>query len=321
MRAGGGGQLAWNGDNTPSLKWPKVVGCGGTLGLFAPSHKFCPQELERAVATLRGWGFQVKIPKGLNRHYHYLAGETQHRLDIFKGLMEDDQVDGLLAVRGGFGCQHLLPHLKEYWPKWTTKAIFGFSDLTALHLARYQATGVLGYHAPVAVSLGKATLGAVRGAAVGADRISQLELKKTFLAGLREGSWIFPPKDVLKPGVATGPLLGGNLTLITALLASPWLPDFSGAILMVEEVDEPAYRLDRLLTTLKHSPIWNQAQGLVFGKLARCGTSAETNRLLKEAASDFNGPVIRNASFSHLGRNRPFPVGAIATLEAHGSQS
>ena len=306
----GGAQLIWGEDNSLGFKWPQTVGPGGTLGLFAPSHKFCPNELNRSIAHLNAWGFKVKVPRNLGRHYHYLAGETQHRLDIFSQLMEDNGVDGLLAVRGGFGCQHLLPHLRECWGKWSAKAIFGFSDLTALHLARLKASGVVGYHSPMAVSLGKAN------PEMGANRVSQLELKKSFSTGLHDGSWVFSPRDILKPGKVTGPLIGGNLALIAALLGSPWLPDFSGAILMIEEVDEVPYRLDRLLTTLKHSQIWGQAAGLVFGQLARCGPSSEVSRLIKEAAHDFSGPVLKNAPFGHLGRNRPFPVGALATLEA-----
>ena len=306
----GAGRLIWGGESAPDFRWPKAVGFGGTLGLFAPSHKFCPEELSRAIVKLTAWGFRVKMPKNLGRHYHYLAGETQHRLDIFSQLMEDNEVDGLLAVRGGFGCQHLLPHLGECWGKWPAKAIFGFSDLTALHLARLKVSGVIGYHAPMAVSLGKSN------PELGANRVSQLEFKKALLTGLREGSWDFSPRDILKPGEVSGPLIGGNLTLIGALLGSPWLPDFSGSILIIEEVGELPYRLDRLLTTLKHSQIWSQAVGLVFGQLANCGTSSEVSRLLKEAAYDFNGPVLRNAPFGHLKRNRPFPVGALATLEA-----
>jgi muramoyltetrapeptide carboxypeptidase len=285
---------------------------GAAIGLFAPAHAFDRGEMERGAAMLRSWGLTVKIPKKLGRRDRYLAGDDAHRLAVLAELMEDESVDGLMAVRGGFGCQRLLPALAPLWSRWPAKPIFGFSDLTALHLARFQASGVAGYHAPMVVSLGKAAPGQL------ADRPSQADLRRALTSGDRSGGWAFAPRDILKPGHAEGPLLGGNLTLLTALASGPWLPDFTGAILLVEDIDEPPYRLDRLLTTLRQSPIWERAAGLVFGAFTRCGPPAEVRRLLKEAAADFAGPVLCRAPFGHEARNRLFPIGALAELKAQG---
>ncbi|MDL2226951.1 LD-carboxypeptidase, partial [Deltaproteobacteria bacterium OttesenSCG-928-M10] len=127
--------------------------------------------------------------------------------------------------------------------------------------------------------------------------------------------WNFSGRSVIKKGRADGPALGGNLTLVAALLAGPWLPDFEGAVLFLEEVDEPAYRLDRLLTTVRHSPMWTRARALVFGQFTRCGPPAEVNRLLREAAAGFAGPVLFNAPFGHESRNRFLPLGAMVAIE------
>lgn len=300
--------LTWNGQTPPGAAWPADLAPGATIGFFAPAHHFDRGEMLRGAARLRSWGFEVKIPGELSRRRHYLAGTDEHRLAIVTELMEDDRVDGLMAVRGGYGCQRLLPALAPLWKKWPPKPIFGFSDLTALHLARFQASGVLGFHSPMAVSLGKESPAKM------VDRLSQSDLRRVLTTSGRSGGWTFAARDALKPGRAVGPLLGGNLTLVTALLASPWLPDMSGAILLLEEVDEAPYRLDRLLTTLRQSPVWRQAAGLVFGRFTKCGSPAEVGRLLREAADGFNGPVLRNAPFSHGRRNRLFPVGAMAEL-------
>lgn len=305
-------QLGWSRELSPGYFWPDTVGAGGVLGLFAPAGGYDPDELKRGVAVLHSLGFEVKIPKKLGLRHHYLAGRIQHRFDIIKELMEDPGVDGLMAVRGGFGCQHLLPRLAECWSEWPSKPVFGFSDLTALHLARLRATGVVGYHAPMVSSLGKSD------PTLQADSLSLGELKGTLTGGGYCGRWSVSSRDILKSGEACGPLLGGNLTLVCSLLASPWLPGFAGSILMLEEVDEPPYRLDRLLTTLQQSPLWFLAGGLVFGRMTRCGPVSEINRLLKEVAVNFNGPVIRNAPFGHLSRNRVFPVGATGFIKAEG---
>ncbi len=311
MRSVSGGRLSWSGETGPGVRWPAAIGPGATVGLFAPAHHFDREEMVRGAEVLRSWGVEVRIPKGLFRRQRYLAGDDAHRLEILAELMADDAVAGLVAVRGGYGCQRLLPGLAECWADWPAKPIFGFSDLTALHLARFQAAGVVGFHGPMVASLGKAD------ARERADAPSQADLRKALLTADRSGGWTCSPRDVLRPGRARGPLLGGNLTLVTALAASPWRPDFTGAILLLEDVDEAPYCLDRLLTILRYSPIWAEAAGLVFGGFNRCGPPEEVNRLLREAAGEFPGrPVLRHAPFGHSSRNRLFPVGATAVLEA-----
>ncbi len=302
--------MTWQGPRA-GWRWPETPGPGARVGLFAPAHRFDRGELERGAGLLRSWGFEVLIPRGLNQKFHYLAGTDRHRLEVIGQLMADESVKALVAVRGGFGCQRLLPPLAELWARWPDKPIFGFSDLTALHLARLAAGGPVGFHSPMAVSLGKSEAAAL------ADRRSREDLKQALMNGARSGGWTFSSQQVLRPGRARGPLLGGNLTLLTALLSSPWLPDCQGAILTLEEVDEPPYRLDRLLTILRQSPVWTKASALVFGRFTRCGPPAEVRRLIHEAAEDFPGrPVLINAPFGHLSRNRLFPVGAAGLVEA-----
>jgi muramoyltetrapeptide carboxypeptidase len=296
------GRLSWGGG---AARWPNRLEPGATLGLFAPAGPFDEQKLERGLETARSWGFTVKAPRGLFRSAHkYLAGTDRERLALMTALMEDESVAGLWAARGGYGCLRLLPALAERWADWPPKPIIGFSDLTALHLARLKCAGVIGCHGPMGVSLAQA------------DRISREDLKASLLAPNRRAAWAFTEADILKKGAAAGPLIGGNMCLIVSLLAGPWRPDFEGAILMLEEVGEPAYRLDRLLTTLRQSPLWRQAGGLVFGGFARCGPPMAVKRLLREAADDFDGPVLCRAPFGHGRLNRFFPIGAPAVLKA-----
>lgn len=305
-----GASLIFDGRAARHFRWPSSLAEGDTVGLFAPAGPFEREELERGAALLKSWGLKLKIPSGLSRRRGYLAGSDAHRLELLKSLMADDEVRALVAVRGGYGCQRLLPALAESWKSWPDKPLVGFSDLTALHLARLKAAGVIGFHGPMAVSLGKAE------PVQRADEISRRELRAALLGRPFVSCWSFSPRQVLRAGRAEGPALGGNLSLLICLLAGPYLPSFKGAILFLEDVGECPYRLDRLLIALRQSPLWRQASGLVFGQFSDCGPPALKRRLLAEAAADFSGPVLWGAPFGHESRNRILPLGAWVELRA-----
>ena len=299
-------RLHWSGETASGVVWPAAPAPGQSWGLFAPAHPFDREEFGRALARLKAWGLKVSVPPKIFRRARHLAGSDEHRLEVMAELMADPAVGGLWAVRGGSGCQRLLPGLASRWAAWPPKPILGFSDLTALHLARLKAAGVIGWHGPMVAALGRAG-GGLEG--VG-------DLKAVLFSPARAGGWEFPPRDVLRPGRARGPLLGGNLCVLIHLLDSPWLPEAAGAILLVEEVDEAPYRLDRLLTTLRQSRLWEALGGLVFGRFTRCGSPAAVRALLRETAEAFPGPVLMNAPFGHSRLNRVFPLGALAELSA-----
>ena len=305
-------RLYWTGRQAGS-SWPLAPRSGQVWGLFAPAHVFDRGDFERARAVLAGWGIETLHSKKIFRRQGQLAGPDQHRLDLMTALMEDPRVGGLWAVRGGFGCQRLLPLLADRWPSWPAKPILGFSDLTALHLARLRAAGVIGWHGPMLAALGRAQ------DPRRLDSASRAGLKAFLQGGGRSGGWDFSPRDILKPGRARGPLLGGNLSLLVCLLDSPWLPDPTGAIVLIEEVDECPYRLERLLITLRQSRLWPALGGLVFGRFTGCGPAGRVRGLLRETAAACPGPVLMNAPFGHGPQNRLFPLGAWAGLEAEAA--
>jgi muramoyltetrapeptide carboxypeptidase len=255
----------------------------------------------------------VVEPPSLKPSRGYLAGSDRARLESLRRLWRDEEVHGFIARRGGYGCQRLLGRLGAWAEAPEGRPIIGFSDLTALHLARYKAAGAGGWHADMADGL--------------AD-LAPPELK-AFLDGLSGRGprrWDFEAGAVLRPpaggkgrrAVGRGPLLGGNLATIAALLGSPWLPSFDGAILMLEEVNESGYRLDRLFCSLLQSSAFGQLQGLVFGGFSGCGSGAEVARLQREAAARLpkGAPAVRGAPFGHGDRNWPWWVGEEAELEA-----
>ena len=304
-------RLRWSGQAAPGAVWPIPPDPGQAWGLFAPAHPFDRAEFEQALTRLRTWGLTVKYPPKIFRRARHLAGSDEHRLEVMAELMNDPEVGGLWAVRGGSGCQRLLPGLTARWAAWPPKPILGFSDITALHLARLKTVGVIGWHGPMVTALGRTE-------PIGSNLTSAslADLKTALFFPARTGGWDFSPGDVLRPGRVRGPLLGGNLCLLVHLLGSPWLPESTGAILLIEDVDEAPYQLDRLLISLRQSRFWEGLGGLIFGRFTRCGSSDAVKKLLRETAEAFSGPVLMNAPFGHGRLNRAFPLGALAELSA-----
>ncbi|MGL4207863.1 MAG: S66 peptidase family protein [Candidatus Adiutrix sp.] len=287
------------------LKWPSALTLGATIAMFAPAGPAPSQAVKLGQDIITAWGFKCRpLPKMPISHHKYLAAPDSDRAAAIKALLEDDSVAAIWAVRGGYGCQRLLPLLEKFWPTSPPKPIVGFSDLTALHLARLKAQGLVGFHGPVVTSLPNSSA------------ISQNDIKMALLGQKKRGEWLFSPKNILKPGQGSGTILGGNLTLFNAALTGNWLIYGEQFILLLEDVGEVPYRLDRLLITLKQSPIWPKISALVFGRFTDITPSFKLKGLLSEIISDFSGPVVMNAPFGHGPHNRFFPLGAIASLDA-----
>ena len=221
-------------------------------------------------------------------------------------------MDAYLARRGGYGCQRLLPAIGSWKMAPSGKPIIGFSDLTALHLSRYKETGEGGWHAPMADALPGLSPGDLKAALAG-------------LAGLAPRRWLFPEGSAISPSgpsIGRGPLLGGNLSIVCALLGTGRLPSFDGAILMLEDVGESGYRLDRLLSSLALSSAFSRLQGLVFGQFCGCGPKSLA-ALQKEAARRLPRgiPAATSAPFGHQRPNLPWWVGEEAELTTNGEGS
>ena len=271
---------------------------GRTIGLFAPSGPFPPERFQAGLNLLKENGYRVKCPKILSQPQDYLAAPDELRLAGLLEMMADPEVDMLMAVRGGYGAMRILPPLENHWPQLPPKLIIGFSDITALHLARWQKTRALGLHGPVLTSL------------------ADLENPSSFFSFLENLSldWIFTANSLLKQGSAKGRLIGGNLSLLVHLLASPYLPTRGPFILLLEDVGESPYKIDRLLTSLFLSPFIAKCRALVFGSFTDCGPPEQIKNIIQERTKNFSGPVVLDAPFGHSAKNNPWAVGAWAEL-------
>lgn len=304
----------------PALRKPARLRTGDTVGLVEPAGFTADSfDLALVMETIRAMGLVPKPAAHLLSRYGYLAGEDEARAADVNAMFADDSVRAIFAVRGGWGCARILPHLDFTAIRANPKLLIGFSDITALHLAIAARAGFTTIHGPNASSAwGKLSWDAFRGVAFDGvtptfgtppgtdDRLAQRSGRiRTFT-----------------PGKASGRLLGGNLTVLAALMGTPYLPDFDGAILFLEDVDEAEYRIDRMLTQLRLAGILNRVAGVVFGQCTDCRATGGTtsgftlSQVLQQHLAPLRIPAFQGALFGHIADQYPLPLGVRAEIDA-----
>jgi len=271
---------------------------GEPIGVVALSGPVDPAKLVDGLDVIRSWNCPVEPAPNLRDREGYLAGSDQARLDGLTDLL-DRGIRTFIAARGGFGVTRLMDRLP-----WTRlidgqAQFIGFSDLTAI--LNPLASSMVQIHGPMV--------------AAGLARSANASRLLDVLLGRLEGQDLFsiPGGKVLRHGKTAGRALGGNLSLLSALVGTPWEPDFNDAILFLEEVSEPPYRLDRMLTHLRSSVSFAGVKALIGGTLHACRPHSECvarwSQLLVEAAPE-GVPVVAGLRFGHGARNMAFPIGA-----------
>jgi muramoyltetrapeptide carboxypeptidase len=283
--------------------------------VVAPGSPFEPAALEAGLAVLRDrLGLVPRLRDDLHARAGYLAGDDARRLDEWREAVADPEARAIFCARGGYGAMRLLPAIDPAPLLARPKLLVGFSDVTALH-ALLNRAGLATVHGPVLTQLGRAP----------EEAVAHLE---ALLCGRapRAGAWSTPAPGAglvggatITPGRASGPLLGGSLTLLAHLCGTPFLPPLEGAILALEDVGERPYRLDRYLTQLRLSGALDRLAGVAVGQLTGCddgdGAAAEAVRGLVRA---LGVPAVEGFPFGHEDRNLALPLGPRATLVAPG---
>jgi muramoyltetrapeptide carboxypeptidase len=282
---------------------PPPVLPGDLVAIVAPSSPFAHAELWPGLAWLRA-RYRLRMSSGALVRQAYLAGDDARRTAELAAAMRDPEVKAIVAARGGYGVTRILDALPwdEFCarPKW----MVGFSDITALH-ATCWARGVASIHAPHVTGLSRARP---------ADRAA-------FLAALEapRASQTWGGLQVLHAGArAEGPLVGGNLALVEAMAAAGRLRIPRGAVLVLEDVTERPYRIDRMLTSLKLGGHLARASAIVFGGFTQCEPGADGRRVdevLVECTHRLGVPVLAGAPFGHGETNRAFVLGAHAIVD------
>ena len=273
-----------------------------TIGIVAPAGKLRPESFDTGSAYLRAAGKTLKFGAHVNgpSPAAYLAADADARAADLATLWLDPEVDLLLAVRGGFGSAHLLPLLD--WETLKSRPdlpLAGYSDITALHWAMEK----FGAGRPIAgPMLGKLTECAASPWSAELHRNAFLPEPYEIAAAPDYG-----PIVELQGGTATGRPLVGNLSVAVSLCGTPYFPDVTGRILILEDLNEPVYKLDRALTMLEQNGVLKRCAGLIFGQFSDCAAPEELERLFRRFAPKVDGPVLMNFPFGHT-----FPM---ATLD------
>lgn len=284
---------------------PAPLRPGAGIGIAGLSGVPDPTRLRDGVAVLEKAGYRVVLAPNLARRDGYLAGSDVERLAGLRVLLAAG-VDAIVAARGGYGVMRLLGDLPwqdlAAWGGW----LVGFSDVTAIHAAACGRLPMATLHGPVGTTLGR-------------DGASAAVLLR-WLGGLPPGTLFrFGPGRVVRPGMARGVAVGGNLSLLAALTGTPYEPAYADAVLFLEDVAEPGYRLDRLLTQLALSSRLARVKAIIVGQMVRCGRGEpgwrERWRALLADAAPAGAVVVEGLAFGHGSRNTPFPLGAPVSVD------
>lgn len=306
---------------TPGIaRKPPRLRAGDTVGLVEPAGFSADAfELSLAQETIAAMGLVARTAPHVAARSGYLAGTDEERAADINAMYADDAVRAVFAVRGGWGCARILPHLDFGLIRRNPKLLVGFSDITALHLAFAARAGFTTIHGPnAASSWGELSWQAFR-SLVFDGATPTYRNPVTNEDRLVQRMW---RTHVIRPGKATGRLLGGNLTVLSALVGTPYLPDFDGAILFLEDVDEAEYRIDRMLTQLALAGILRRVTGVVFGQCTSCRATGPSyggftlSEVLDHHFKPLGVPVFQGALFGHIANQFSLPVGAMAEIDA-----
>jgi muramoyltetrapeptide carboxypeptidase len=275
---------------------------GARVAVVAPASAFDRDSFESGLALLAA-RYDVRQEQGLFARHRYLAGSDERRLQELTAALLDPAIKAVFCARGGYGATRLLQYLgsARLGPP---KPVVGFSDITALHLW-LQSLGLMSIHGPVLTQLAQLSVAT-------SERLFALLESPSPAASL-------DATDTFVPGAAEGPLLGGNFSVVTRLLGTPYLAPLDGAILLLEDVGERPYRLDRMWTHLALAGVFARVRGIALGEFKHCEEKDADYRaadVLRELAAATGLPCAAGFPIGHGEHNDPVPLGARVRLDA-----
>ena len=301
---------------------PRALRAGDTVGLITPSSYVSdPDRLALAERTARYFGLVPKFAKNGRKRDGYLGGTVEDRVEDLHAMFRDPEVKAVFAIRGGYGASQLLDRIDYDLIRANPKILLGYSDITALHLAIQKRAGLVTFHGPIALSR--------------FTPYTQTYFRKALFETEPMGRVTNPPDSdplrpehslrTVRPGNARGPLFGGNLTLVSTTMGTPYEIETSGRILFLEDVDEEPYSIDRMLTQLRLAGKLDAAAGLIFGECQNCRPrefqpSYESTLSVGEVVDEILGrlriPVLSGLTIGHTDDQLTLPLGVMAQLDA-----
>lgn len=305
--------------NSNEIIKPRHLKKGDTIGMISPAGILPdPERYGEIDRTIRGLGFKIKRGKHSRNRNGYLAGTDRERAEDLNTMFDDDKVQAILPYRGGWGSNRILEYLDYDLIGNKPKILFGFSDITSLLLAIYSKTGLVTYHGPVGKS--NWTDFTFR-----QFKRATMETRPFTLQNLQEESCSGCMKvKTITPGRASGRLLGGNLTVLTSMLGSGFLPEWDNFILFLEDVGEDYYRIDRMLTQLKMNGILGKANAFIFGQCSNCAKgqsySFSLEQIFHNHVKPLGIPAFSGSMIGHIDNMFTVPIGIQAEVDAGAGQ-
>ena len=295
---------------------PKRLKPGDTIGIISPASS--PDDLikiNNGVQYLEKLGYRVEVGKNVGSQEGYLAGSDSQRLSDLHDMFKNKDVKAIFSIRGGYGSGRLLDKIDYKLIRSNPKIFVGYSDINALQLAFFEKTGLITFAGPmVAVDFH--------------DEVSPFTEEifwRTITSNKKIGKLQNPKGEkifVLTKGRAEGRILGGNLSIISSIMGTQYLPKFNGAVLLLEDINEAPYRIDRMFNQLKLAGVFKQIKGIILGRFVDCYESDPEKRTftLNDVVMDYfqnlKLPVIYNIKHGHIKDNITIPYGIRCVVNA-----
>jgi muramoyltetrapeptide carboxypeptidase len=274
---------------------------GDTLGVCAPSGSFDMEKFNQGIEVLTTLGFQVKIPREIFQRKRYLAGDDMERAKVVNRLFSDLGIQGILCARGGYGALRILNHLDWDLIRKNPKPFMGYSDITAILTAILSETGMPVFHGPHVVSLATAdakTLASFVDALSGSSKTIEI-----------------PDGKAIREGIGMGILKGGNLATLCHLLGTRFQPDFAEAVFFFEDIGEPAYKIDRMLTQMKLAGLFDKIHGVITGSFENCDNGEYIEEIVGECFHEYQVPVLFGLDAGHGKTNLSLSFGRMIKMD------
>jgi muramoyltetrapeptide carboxypeptidase len=288
----------------------RALRAGDTVMLVSPSGPTRPERVARGIELLTGWGLRPMLAPNAYARQGYLAGADVLRAADLNTAFADPEVRGVLCTRGGYGAQRVVDAIDMAAVRRDPKVVAGFSDITGLQLALWRGARLATVHGPGVAWLEERTpplsAESLRAALMSTDPVvvKRIESEQT--------------APVTVPGAASGTLIGGNLSLLASSVGTPDMPDLTGAIVLLEDVDEAPYRVDRMLTHLRRAGALAGIAGVAVGQFTNCADDWPVSvvEVLLDRLGDLGVPVLGGLPIGHGYGQLTVPVGVPATMDA-----
>lgn len=302
------------------MLYPKKLNKGDTIGICAPASPIKQKLFKKGLRFLKSLGFHLLLSENIRAKNGYLAGTEEQRLNDFHQLLKNELVKGIIFARGGFGCSKFAMDIDYELVKQNPKVIWGFSDITFLHLALYQKANLITFHGPMVMTAGRQEF----------DSVSKQGFQQLFKATTLVYNESISSLMTICEGKVTAPIIGGNLSLITSTLGTPFEINVKGKILFIEDLNEKMYKIDAMLNQLKLANKFAEVAGIVIGDFSHIKmhasdddkhTSLQQHEIEKQLLQLFYAyfaslkiPVLYGFKIGHCFPHFAIPHGSIATL-------